>query len=150
MWGADSMEKTLMLGKIEGRRRGWQCMRWLDSITVSVDMSLSLSKLQEMVNDSEAWHATVRHDLVTEQHHCDPAHRLWSRLPKFKSWLSYLMAVWSRANYFSLIQFLIWFIKKNGRGDNSRTYLTELSAFNDLIHEKKLRIMSSMSRTDNY
>ena len=51
-------------------------MRWLDSITVSVDMSLSLSKLQEMVSDSEAWRATVRHDLVTEQHHCDPAHRL--------------------------------------------------------------------------
>ena len=50
-------------------------MRRLDSITDSVDMSLSLSKLQEMVNDSEAWRATVRHDLMTEQqHHCDQAH----------------------------------------------------------------------------
>ena len=117
MWRADSLEKTLMLGKIEGiKRSGQQRMRWLDSITNSMDMNLS--KLREIVDDRGAWQATAH------------------GVAKCQTWLR----DWTTRNCFSFKYHNLIYTPEN---DSSNVFITHINNQNILKWEYNWEIFSS-------
>ena len=108
MWRADSLEKILMMGKIEGeRKRGWQRMRWLDSITDSMDMSFS--KLHETVKNRETWRGTV-HRVAN----CQSGFSNWTTTKLNTIFLSLYLEIFSTLIFFPNLFLLEWTSLKSG------------------------------------
>ena len=107
MWGADSLEKTLMLGGIGGRRRrGRQRIRWLDGITDS--MGVSLSELQELVIDREAWCAVIHEVTKSRTRLSDWTEQLWSGGVTICRW--YFALCWDRGSLFASLEDFLNFL----------------------------------------